>query len=63
MGQKLTIHQVITITNFAKANDVEIVGGKSTSDINKKTLETTYQLIIPSNGYGENGYIRKVQIN
>ena len=66
IGQNLTIHQVITITNFAKENGVTIVGGaggQETSDINGDTLEKAYKLTIPNDGYNENGYIVKIAIN
>lgn len=64
LGQDLTIHQVITITNFATQNHVNIsgsCGSKSTSDISEETLEKVYTLTIDT--YDENGYITKIQIN
>lgn len=65
LGQDLTIHQVITITNFAHQNHVNISGsgGKNTSDINDETLKKVYKLTIPNDAYDENGYITKIQIN
>ena len=65
LGQNLTIHQVITITNFANQNHVDILGsgGKNTSDINDETLKKVYKLTIPNDAYDENGYITKIQIN
>ena len=64
LGQDLTIHQVITITNFANQNNVSISGisgGKTTSDISEDTLKKVYKLTIDT--YDENGYITKIQIN
>ena len=66
LGQDLTIHQVITITNFANQNNVSISGisgGKNTSDISEDTLKKVYKLTIPNDAYDENGYITKIQIN
>ena len=66
LGQDLTIHQVITITNFAHQNNVSISGisgGKTTSDISEDTLKKVYKLTIPNDAYDENGYITKIQIN
>ena len=66
LGQDLTIHQVITITNFANQNHVNISGGsggKNTSDISDETLKKVYKLTIPNDAYDENGYITKIQIN
>lgn len=61
LGQDLTIHQVITITNFATQNNVNITGGKTTSDISEDTLNKVYKLTIDT--YDGNGYITKIQIN
>ena len=61
LGQDLTIHQVITITNFAAQNNVNITGGKTTSDISEDTLNKVYKLTIDT--YDGNGYITKIQIN
>ena len=62
IGQKLTIHQVVTISNFAKENNVEVggIGKQSVSKITKETLKNRYVLAI--NDYDSNGYIKKIQI-
>ena len=61
VGQSLTIHQVVTISNFAEKNNVTVTGRKSVSDI-KGNLDTTYKLVIPENAYDSNGYIRTITI-
>lgn len=68
VGQKLTIHQVVTICNFAYNNETHKVkiNEKSTipytsNDI-KDNLDKTYSLTIPNDAYDANGYITKIQI-
>lgn len=63
LGQDLTIHQVITITSFAKENKVTVTGGKKVEDIDdiSEDLDKKYRLEIES--YDENtGYINKINI-
>ena len=62
IGQNLSIHQVITITNFAHENGVTVNGGQSISNITEDTLAKIYKLIIPPDAYDANGYITQVQI-
>lgn len=61
LGQNLTIHQVITITNFANENNVSVAGGKTTLNINDETLKKSYKLTIIN--YNSNGYVSAIQIN
>lgn len=61
LGQDLTIHQVITITNFANENSVSVAGGKTTLNINDETLKKSYKLTILN--YNSNGYVSSIQIN
>lgn len=62
LGQQLTIHEAITITNFAENNGVDISGEKATSNIDNNTAkEKKYTLII--NDYDENGYIDSITIS
>ena len=60
LGQNLTIHQAITITNFANQNGVTVAGGKSTGDIDNDTLKEVYTLQILNY---DNGYIDSIKIN
>lgn len=73
LGQELTIHQVVTICNFAKKENNKIKevtitsGGKSNVDIKgdvKKYLEDNeslkkYELKI--NSYSEEGYVNSIR--
>ena len=62
LGQKFTIHEAITITNFAKNNGVEIDNGKTTAEIDPATAkEKKYTLTV--NSYDENGYIDSITIS
>lgn len=67
LGQDLTIHQVITICNFAydnKTHNVLVnnkVDNPYTVDKIQDNLNKKYTLTIDS--YDENGYITKIQIN
>ena len=57
----LTIHDVITICNFAKDNNVKkvtVTNEKTVDNINNDTINTKYKLII--NNYDDNGYISKI---
>lgn len=72
LGQNLTIHQVVTICNFAYSNKIHkvSVNGISdeknnpyTADIIQDNLNQKYTLTIPNDAYDENGYITKIQIN
>ena len=47
LGQNFTIHQAITITNFANSNGVDVIG--------KYTIKI--------NGYDSNGYINSITIS
>ncbi len=66
VGQDLTIHEVVTICNFAYNNGTHNVTVNSqhinpfTSDNIKDNLENRYELKI--NAYDINGYITNVQI-
>lgn len=63
LGQEFTIHEAITITNFANSNGVTIASGaKTTNDIDIMTAkEKKYTLTI--NSYDENGYINSITIS
>ena len=69
LGQDLTIHQVVTICNFANINDVTVSGGKTSLDI-KTDVDSyttsedsikTYRLTI--NSYSDEGYINSITFN
>lgn len=68
LGQDLTIHQVVTICNFAYDNKTHKVlvnnnvNNPYTSDKIKDNLNQKYKLVIPNDAYDENGYIIKIQI-
>lgn len=72
LGQNLTIHQVVTICNFAYDNTTHKVSVNNISDKKsnpytvdkiKDNLDKKYKLTIPNDAYDENGYITKIQIN
>ena len=68
IGQELTIHQVVTICNFARLNNVTITsGGKTSEDIkgivnaysNDEDSIQKYRLII--NSYSDEGYVSSIR--
>lgn len=69
LGQDLTIHQVVTICNFAYkdgTHKVKVNGGEDnpyTNDKIKENLDKKYTLTIPNNAYDENGYITNILIS
>lgn len=72
LGQDLTIHQVVTICNFAYSNKIHKVSvngiseeknNQYTADKIQDNLKEKYKLTIPNDAYDENGYITKIQIN
>lgn len=64
LGQELTIHEVITITNFAESNDIVVINGKKTSNISEDDLSKKNTYAIQINEYDETtGKIKKITIN
>ena len=70
LGQDLTIHQVVTICNFAYSNKIHKVSVNGISDEKNNpytadgiqgNLNEEYTLTIDD--YDENGYITKIKIN
>lgn len=62
INNKFTIHEAITITNFAKKNGVTVNGPKTTNDINNdEAKEKKYTLTV--NSYDDNGYINSITIS
>lgn len=70
LGQNLTIHQVVTICNFAYSNKIHKVSVNGISDEKNNpytadeiqgNLNEEYTLTIDD--YDENGYITKIKIN
>lgn len=62
VGEELNIQQAISITNFAKNNNVEVINGKTTADITDEIInKKMFKLIILN--YNDDGYINKVQIS
>lgn len=61
LGRELTIHEAITVINFAKENNVYVSGKNNLSFSNTDDTEATYTLIISD--YNPSGYINKIQIN
>ena len=60
LGQDLTIHEVVTICNFAKDNktkQVNVKNGKNIEDIKDETNKFKIKI----NSYDENGYIKEIQ--
>lgn len=68
LGQELTIHEVVTICNFADKNKVTVTGGFSGTNADKisedvasySTSIKTYKLEI--NSYSDEGYVNKIKI-
>lgn len=69
IGKDLTIHQVVTITNFANKYGVTVVNGKQQSNIiedvsaysNRIEDIKTYKLQVID--YDADGYVKKIQFN
>lgn len=61
LNKELTIHQAITITNFAKENGVEINIEVKVSEINEETLKNRYKISISD--HNEEGYITEITLN
>lgn len=53
LGQDLTIHEVVTICNFASEKEVTISGAKTKNDISNNNKK--YKLTI--NSYSDDGYV------
>lgn len=68
VGKELTIHQLVTICNFAYNDETHRVKVNNstdnpyTNDKIQRNLDKKYTLTIPNNAYDENGYITKIQI-
>lgn len=60
LGRELTIHEAITIINFAKDNNVVVVEKKELSFSNTLDTMSKYELKILN--YNSIGYINKIQI-
>lgn len=69
LGKDLTIHEVVTICNFAynnRTHKVKVNGSEDnpyTNDDIKENLDQKYTLTIPNNAYDGNGYITNILIN
>lgn len=70
LGKELTIHQVVTICNFAEKNGVQVKGNsKKIDDIREdvgkyntaKTSVATYTLKIES--YSDDGYVNEISFS
>lgn len=57
VGKKLRIHDVVTICNFAKSNNVGIKNGKTSEDI-KRYENEEYE--ISELEYDNEGYVKKI---
>ena len=61
LGKKFTIHEAITITNFAKSKGVTVNNPKTVGNINNdSSKEEIYSISIDS--YDDNGYIKTITI-
>lgn len=66
LGQDLTIHQVVTICNFADKNNVMVSNGKKIENIIEDVNAydesiATYTLTI--NSYSDEGYVNSITFN
>ena len=61
LGQNLTIHEVITITNFANSNNVKVNNPKGTNNVIANEIrKEKYRISI--NKYNDTGYISEITI-
>lgn len=77
LGQELTIHEVVTITNFANLNNVNVINGKTKdqipidlNDINNlllsgayKNKKVSYIYKLEIKAYTEEGYVSKISFS
>lgn len=63
VGKNLTIHDVVTICNFAKSNNVEIINGKTSEDIEKEKKENFKRAYKISLEYDNEGYVTRINFN
>ena len=65
LGRELTIHEVVTISNFAELNEVEVYGAKTKDEIKDIVKEypdmETYTLTI--NSYSDDGYVDSISFD
>ena len=65
LGRELTIHEVVTISNFAELNGVEVYGAKTKDEIKDIVKEypnmETYTLKI--NSYSDDGYVDSISFD
>lgn len=61
-NKKFTIHDAITITNFAKNHGVTVNDPKTISDIDNDTAKEK-KYILTINSYADNGYINSITIS
>ena len=59
LGQDLTIHQVVTICNFASESGVTIIGKKTKDDI----IGDEEKYILTINSYSEEGYVNSISFS
>ena len=59
IGRTLTIHEVVTICNFARENKVTISSGGKQKENIKDNENKTYKIVI--NDYSEDGYITSIK--
>lgn len=60
--KKFTIHDAITITNFAQNHGVTVNDPKTISDIDNDTAKEK-KYILTINSYADNGYINSITIS
>lgn len=77
LGQELTIHEVVTITNFANLNNVNVINGKTKNqipidinDINNLSLGSAYKnkkigyiYKLKIEAYTEEGYVSRISFS
>ena len=69
LGRDLTIHEVVTICNFAKKHNVDITGEKTSEDIKDIVALYTNQVgsihkyTLTINSYSTEGYVNAISFN
>lgn len=63
LGRPLTIHQVVTICNFADLNNVAVSGTRLQAEHIKGNEEIIQTYILTITEYSDEGYVTEITIN
>lgn len=62
LGQDLNTHQVLTICNFARAKNVNVIGGIDNININNYSKDNIIKYELKINSYTNNGFVKEISI-